>query len=116
MHKRAYGLGFDKTLKNLRFLSKVGSDLNLDLAKLGQTFEKYLDCFRFSRRVASNFFGSKPNRTRFFYLAFLVIEGQGVFTIKSCYRFLQGECADDYKLLWKKIWAMKLPRKVTHVL
>lgn len=39
-----------------------------------------------------------------------------MFTVKSCYRLLQGECDDAYKRMWKRIWTMKLPRKVAHVL
>lgn len=43
-----------------------------------------------------------------------LMEDKGVFTVKSCYRLLQGECDDAYKRLWKRIWTMKLPRKVAH--
>ncbi|XP_074337079.1 uncharacterized protein LOC141674258 [Apium graveolens] len=45
-----------------------------------------------------------------------LLEDKGIFTVKSCYRFIQGECDDEYKSLWKRIWALKLPRKVTHVI
>lgn len=41
---------------------------------------------------------------------------KGVFTVKRCYKVLQKECTDDYTRLWKQIWSLKLPRKVTHLL
>ncbi|XP_017217366.2 uncharacterized protein LOC108194940 [Daucus carota subsp. sativus] len=44
-----------------------------------------------------------------------LLDGKGDFTVRSCYRRLQGECSDDHSKLWKKIWAMKLPSKVTHL-
>lgn len=44
-----------------------------------------------------------------------LLDEKGVFTVRSCYRSLQGECSDDHSKLWKKIWAMKLPNKVTNL-
>ncbi|KAL8115005.1 hypothetical protein AgCh_021723 [Apium graveolens] len=45
-----------------------------------------------------------------------LLEDKGDFTVKSCYRAMQGECTNDYTRMWKKIWALKLPSKVTHLI
>lgn len=45
-----------------------------------------------------------------------LLDEKGVFSVKSCYRWLQGECMNQYTYLWKKIWNMKLPEKVTNFL
>lgn len=45
-----------------------------------------------------------------------VLEDKGEFTVKSCYRALQGECADEYSRMWKRIWTLKLPSKVINLI
>ncbi|XP_074359672.1 uncharacterized protein LOC141699722 [Apium graveolens] len=45
-----------------------------------------------------------------------MLDDKGVFTVKSCYRWIQGECSNDYSDMWKKLWAIKLPEKVTNFL
>lgn len=39
---------------------------------------------------------------------------KGHFTVKSCYRVLQGEHEAPYAQLWRKLWGLKLPGRVTH--
>lgn len=43
-----------------------------------------------------------------------LLDEKGEFTVKSCYRGLQGECRSDQSRLWRRIWDMKLPSKVTN--
>ncbi|XP_074337145.1 uncharacterized protein LOC141674318 [Apium graveolens] len=45
-----------------------------------------------------------------------LLDDKGEFTVKSYYRALKGECADDCTRLWKKIWALKLPSKVAYLI
>lgn len=37
-------------------------------------------------------------------------------TVKSCYRWIQGDFSDGYSDMWKKLWSLKLPEKVTNFL
>lgn len=45
-----------------------------------------------------------------------ILDDKGEYTVRSCYRFLKGECRDDHSKLWKKIWALKLPNKVVNLI
>lgn len=44
-----------------------------------------------------------------------LLDEKGQFTVKSCYRGLQGECGDNQVKLWRKIWGMRFPSKVTNL-
>lgn len=43
-------------------------------------------------------------------------EDSGHFTVKSCYRWIQGEMDDTNQKFWKILWSLKLPCKVTNFL
>lgn len=51
----------------------------------------------------------QENRDSWFWL----LDDKGAFTVKSCYRWLQGECDTAYKWFWNKLWSLRLPSKVT---
>lgn len=37
---------------------------------------------------------------------------KGCFSVRSCYRIVQGEIEAPYESFWKKLWSLKLPGKV----
>ncbi|XP_074326765.1 uncharacterized protein LOC141664710 [Apium graveolens] len=41
---------------------------------------------------------------------------EGYFTVRSCYRLLQGEIENSHAQFWNKLWGLKLPGKITHFL
>ncbi|KAL8154876.1 hypothetical protein AgCh_000285 [Apium graveolens] len=41
---------------------------------------------------------------------------EGCFTVRSCYRLLQGEIETSHAQFWNKLWSLKLPGKITHFL
>lgn len=41
-----------------------------------------------------------------------LFDSKGVFSVKSCYRKLVGECSTPDKTFWKKFWALEIPAKV----
>lgn len=43
-----------------------------------------------------------------------LFDDKGVFTVKSCYRKLQGEHNISHGAFWKKLWATKLPGNVVN--
>lgn len=43
-----------------------------------------------------------------------MLEDNGEFTVKSCYRWLQGENDGSYRLFWNKLWSLRMPHKVTN--
>lgn len=43
-------------------------------------------------------------------------DDKGCFTVKSCYRLIQGEIEAPYAHFWRKIWKLKLTGKVIHFL
>lgn len=45
---------------------------------------------------------------------FWILDDKGHFTVKSAYRWLQGEFESAHKFFWHKLWSLKLPGKVTH--
>lgn len=45
-----------------------------------------------------------------------LLEDKGTFTVKSSYRWLQGDLEDGYHVFWKKLWNLKLPGKVAQFL
>lgn len=45
-----------------------------------------------------------------------VLDNDGNFSVRSCYRKLRGERAFTYKEFWKKLWKLKLPGKVLNFL
>lgn len=45
---------------------------------------------------------------------FWLLDDTGEFTVKSAYRWLQGELDTTHKRFWHKLWSLKLPGKVTH--
>lgn len=47
---------------------------------------------------------------------FWPLEAEGNFTVKSCYRMLQGEHIMPHRGFWNKVWSLKLPGKVTNFL
>ncbi|KAL1827804.1 hypothetical protein ACET3Z_006216 [Daucus carota] len=47
---------------------------------------------------------------------FWILDEKGEFTVKSGYRWLQGESEDVFKQYWTKLWSLKLPCKVTSFL
>lgn len=47
-------------------------------------------------------------------LWFWQFDDSGKFTIKSCYRWIQGEGDGTYRRFWNKLWSLKLPCKVTN--
>lgn len=47
---------------------------------------------------------------------FWLLDDKGELTVRSCYMRLQGECVATQSQLWRKIWSMKLPSKVTNLL
>ena len=44
---------------------------------------------------------------------FWLFEDTGCFTVKSCYRKLQGEQVCDHAAFWRKMWSLQLPSKIT---
>lgn len=44
---------------------------------------------------------------------FWFLDEKGEFTVRSCYSWLQGEYQGDENGIWKQIWALNLPGKVT---
>lgn len=47
---------------------------------------------------------------------FWLLDDKGEFTVRSCYRWLQGEFQGAGSSIWKKIWELNLPSKVIHFL
>lgn len=47
---------------------------------------------------------------------FWILDEKGIFTVKSCYRMIQGEHGTPYSVFWKKLWSMKVPGKVLNFL
>lgn len=47
---------------------------------------------------------------------FWLLDDKGVFTVKSSYRWLKGECASTYSSFWNKLWELKLPGKISQFL
>ncbi|XP_074352643.1 uncharacterized protein LOC141691787 [Apium graveolens] len=45
---------------------------------------------------------------------FWLFDDKGVFTVKSCYRKLLGEHNTSQGIFWRKLWAIKLPKKVVN--
>lgn len=45
-----------------------------------------------------------------------ILYEKGVFTVKSCYRKLQGKFMTPYTSFWKKLWYIKVPGKVINFL
>lgn len=43
-----------------------------------------------------------------------LLEEEGDFTVKGCYRWLQGENDASYRLFWNKLWSLQMPHKVTN--
>ncbi|XP_074346278.1 uncharacterized protein LOC141685053 [Apium graveolens] len=43
---------------------------------------------------------------------FWLLDDQGCFTVKSCYRALQGEIMAPHARFWRKVWNLKLPSKI----
>lgn len=47
---------------------------------------------------------------------FWLLDEKGDYTVKSGYRWLQGEFEDIDRRFWNKLWSLKLPGKVTSFL
>lgn len=47
---------------------------------------------------------------------FWLLDEKGDYTVKSGYRWLQGEFEDADRRYWNKVWSLKLPGKVTSFL
>lgn len=47
---------------------------------------------------------------------FWYLEDKGLFTVKSCYKWLQGELNNDMVDLWRRLWSLKIPGKVSNLL
>ncbi|XP_074378628.1 uncharacterized protein LOC141720172 [Apium graveolens] len=47
---------------------------------------------------------------------FWLLDESGMFTVKSAYRWLQGEYDNTYKSFCNKLWSLKFPGKVMHFL
>lgn len=45
-----------------------------------------------------------------------LFDGNGDFTVKSCYRKLVGECSTPDATFWKKLWKLELPGKISFFL
>lgn len=45
-----------------------------------------------------------------------LFDEKGEFTVRSCYRGLQGECQSPFKMFWKQLWTLKLPCNVINFL
>ncbi|KAL8106740.1 hypothetical protein AgCh_023486 [Apium graveolens] len=45
---------------------------------------------------------------------FWCLEDTSIFTVKSCYKWLQGVLDSEYRWFWRKLWNLKLPGKVLH--
>lgn len=43
---------------------------------------------------------------------FWILEESGSFSVKSCYRRIQGEQVWPHALFWRKIWSLELPGKI----
>lgn len=43
---------------------------------------------------------------------FWLLDDQGCFTVKSCYRALQGEIMAPHASFWRNVWNLKLPSKI----
>lgn len=44
---------------------------------------------------------------------FWLKDEKGIFTVKSCYRWLQGEFSNEFVSFWKKLWSLKVQGKVS---
>ncbi|KAL8119749.1 hypothetical protein AgCh_017015 [Apium graveolens] len=47
---------------------------------------------------------------------FWILDDKGEFSVKSAYRWLQGEFENIHQRFWHKLWSLKLPGNVTHFL
>lgn len=47
---------------------------------------------------------------------FWLLDEKGVFTVRSGYRWMQGEFENDNKWFWNKLWSLQLPGKIAHFL
>lgn len=45
---------------------------------------------------------------------FWILEDNGMFTVRSCCKQLQGDCLAVKSSFWKHLWALKFPGKVIH--
>lgn len=43
-------------------------------------------------------------------------DDRGLFTVRSCYRMLQGESVNVNSGFWKKLWSIQLPSKIVNFL
>lgn len=47
---------------------------------------------------------------------FWILDDKGLFTVKSCYKWLQGEFDNTNRRFWNKLWSLQLPGKVSQFL
>lgn len=47
---------------------------------------------------------------------FWIRDEKGLFTVRSCYRWLTGEIVSNYKWFWNRLWSLKIPGKVGNFL
>lgn len=47
---------------------------------------------------------------------FWLLDDKGIFTMKSCYRLIQGEMETPHARFWRKMWSLKLPGKIINFL
>lgn len=45
-----------------------------------------------------------------------MVDDKGLFTVRSCYRTLQGESINANSRFWKKLWSIRLPGKIVNFL
>nr|XP_017239551.1 PREDICTED: uncharacterized protein LOC108212332 [Daucus carota subsp. sativus] len=44
------------------------------------------------------------------------LDDKGMFTVKSCYRSIRGECTNTEGGFWKQLWSLQLPGKIINLL
>lgn len=47
---------------------------------------------------------------------FWYFDDKGRFSVRSCYRMLQGETSTRCATFWKRLWSLSLPSKVLHLI
>ena len=93
-------------LKNIKVSSLMSADKRWDVDLLNDLF-----CDRDVDLITRIPIPLRDTRDSWYWL--LVEKGE--FTVRSSYRWLHGECTDSYTALWKKLWHLQLPNKISNL-
>ena len=93
-------------LKNIKVSSLMSADKSWDVDLLNDLF-----CDRDVDLITRIPIPLRDTRDSWYWL--LVEKGE--FTVRSSYRWLHGECTDSYTALWKKLWHLQLPNKISNL-